>query len=286
MRVLVTGSSGLLGGAIAERLTAEHEVVGLDRVPGPRTTLLGGVEDRDLVRRAAAGGDAVIHTASLHAPDVGLMSRRAFVDVNVGGTLNLLEAAVEHRVRRFIYTSTTSLYGFALLPADRAVWVTEELTPRPRDIYDVTKLAAEQLCADVARRDDPPVICLRTARFFPEPPDVVAVNRLCRGVDLRDVVAAHLLALRDDAIPFGVFNISARSPFAEGDLEELLGDAPRVIRRAYPWAEQAFRARRWHLPASIDRVYVIAHAEATLGYRPRHNFEALFPERAGEPHGA
>ncbi len=222
------------------------------------------------------GVDAGVHTASLHAPQVGTASRSEFVGVNVEGTLHVLEAAAQRRVRRVVYTSTTSLYGFALVPTDGAVWVTEDLAPRPRDIYDVTKLAAELLCEDVVRDGGPPTICLRTARFFPESPEVVAVNRLCRGVDLRDAVAAHLLALADDTARFGVFNVSARSSFGRDELGELLVDAPAVIRRHYHWAGDAFAARGWRLPASIDRVYVVTKAEAALGYRPAHDFASLF----------
>jgi nucleoside-diphosphate-sugar epimerase len=53
-------------------------------------------------------------------------------------------------VRRFLYTSTTSLYGEAMVPRERAVWVTEELALVPRDLYDVAKFAAKSLCRDVS----------------------------------------------------------------------------------------------------------------------------------------
>lgn len=276
MRVLITGSSGLLGAALAEQLAARHEIVGLDRRPGARTTHVGAVQDRALVRRLVAQVEAIVHAASLHAPQVGRVSRREFVAVNVEGTLNLLEAAADLGLRRFVYTGTTSVYGEALVPADRAVWVTEELAPRPRDIYDVTKLAAEGLCSDVHRATALPVVCLRVGRFFPEPPETMAVNRLSRGLDLRDAVAAHELALAEEAPPFGVYNVSARSPFAETDLAELLTDAPRVIQRHHPWASAAFAARGWRLPQRIDRVYVSDRAEAELGFRPAYDFSSLF----------
>jgi UDP-glucose 4-epimerase len=205
---------------------------------------------------------------------VGLVDQQAFIDVNVTSTHNLLQAAADQGVSRFVYTSTTSVYGFALLPTDRAVWVTEDLVPRPRDIYDITKLAAEELCALFAREASLPVLCLRVARFFPEPPEIVAVHRLCRGVDLRDATMAHLLALEHRTMPFGVFNISARPPFDESDVEELLVNAPDVIRRYYLAVDQVFAARGWRLPPTIDRVYVIDRAERALGYRPVHNFDA------------
>lgn len=278
MRCLVTGSSGLLGSALAAELSRQHHrVVGLDARPGPWTTHLGSVTDRQLVDRLVANVDAALHTASLHAPHVGRASRGDFLAVNIGGTLNLLEAAAAHQLRRVVYTGSTSVYGGALVPTDRAVWATEALPPRPRDIYDITKLAAEELCADLHRDTRLPVICLRVGRFFPEPPETAAINRLGRGLDPRDAVAAHLAALADHAPPFGLYNIAARSPFTESDLAELLVDAPRVIGRHAPWAESAFAARGWRLPPAIDRVYVVDRAEAELGFRARYDFASLFP---------
>lgn len=273
MRILVTGSSGRIGSAVVGALRPRHEVVGLDLVDGLATTVNGSIGDRRLVRRAMHGVDAVVHTAALHAPHVGQRSRRDFVDANVGGALTLLEAAVEHGVRRFVYTSTTSLYGSALMPQDRAVWVTEELCPRPRDVYDATKLAAEELCRDVAR-GGLPTVCLRVARCFSESPEQTAVHRLSRAVDVRDAASAHALAVEWPGAS-GTFNVAARSPFNEGDLEELLADAPAVIRRRLPWAETAFAARGWALPPRIERVYVVAKAEAELGFRPVHDFASL-----------
>ncbi|HEX3052375.1 MAG TPA: NAD(P)-dependent oxidoreductase [Aggregatilineaceae bacterium] len=276
MRILVTGSSGQLGQKITQELQAAgHKVIGLDPIPGPYTTQQGSVTDRELVTALVAEVDAVIHTASLHAPHVAQITREQFIDVNIKGTLYLLEAAVRYQIQRFVYTSTTSLYGRAMIPQHKAVWVTEALQPIPRDIYDITKLAAEHLCEDFARQHQLPVICLRTSRFWDEPPALRAIYRLYRGVDVRDVVAAHLLALNNTSIPFGVFNISARSPFVEADSEALLHDAPAVIRRCFPTAEDAFARQGWTLPPSIDRVYVIDKAEKELGYDPQYNFAEM-----------
>jgi len=276
MRVLVTGSSGRLGTAIVATLRPRHEVVGLDLSDGPMTTVRGSIEDRELVQRVTRGIDAVVHTAALHAPHVGRYSRGEFVDANVIGTLNLLEAGVASAMQRFVYTSTTSLYGSALVPTDRAVWVTEDLCPHPRDIYDATKLAAEELCRDFAR-GGLPTVRLRVARYFSESPEQTAVHRLSRAVDIRDAAAAHALAVEWVGTS-GTFNVAARSPFDESDLEELLTDAAAVIRRRVPWAEAAFASRGWTLPRRIERVYVTAKAQAELGFRPVHNIESLLGE--------
>lgn len=275
MRVLLTGSSGRVGTAIGGLLSTGHSVVGIDLVPGDFTTHIGSLDDHGLLDELVADVDAVVHTASLHAPHVGRAPDEAFVRTNVLGTRALLEDCLVHGVSRFVYTSTTSLYGHALVPLDRAVFVDEELTPRPRDIYDTTKIAAEAACREAAGAGLT-CISLRIARCFPEPAERVAVYRLHRGVDLRDVAEAHRLALAASVRGFDVCNISASSPFLQEDAEALLDDAASVLRRRCPEAEELFRSRGWRLPSSIDRVYVIDRARALLSYRPQYNFRSLF----------
>jgi UDP-glucose 4-epimerase len=272
MRVLITGSSGLLGSTIASQISASHETVGIDIVPGPYTRHVMSVNDGDALPHVVRGVDAVIHTVSLHQPHVATHSRDAFIATNVTATLDLLEAAAQAGVRRFVYTSTTSVYGHAMQSRKQAVWVTEALQPRARDIYDHTKLSAEQLCRHFALNRGLPTICLRVARFFPQSPSLMAVYRLYRGVDVRDVAAAHVLALTNQDITFDIFNISARSPFHEEDMPTLLRDAPSVIREREPEVLLAFARHGWHFPTRIDRVYVIGKAERLLGYHPTYNF--------------
>jgi UDP-glucose 4-epimerase len=271
MRVLVTGSSGQLGVEVCRQLSEAHTVTGLDVLPGPFTHVVGSVEDRALAFEQVSRVDAVVHVASLHAPHRDQQPKSRFVEVNVQGALHLLEAAVAHRCQRFIYTSTTSVYGRAMEPrSGAAVWVTEELTPEPRDIYDVTKLAAEQLCRLIHEEHGLPVLILRTSRFYPQPYELLAIHRLHRGLDVRDCAWAHRLAL-ESRVPFGLYNISARSPFQREDLPELLRDAASVIRRRAPEVAELLARRGMALPSSLDRVYVVARAEAELGFQPRFN---------------
>ena len=210
MRILVTGSAGHLGEALVRELASEgRDVVGLDVLDSPHTTVVGSIADRDLVRRSVDGVDAILHAATLHKPHVGSHRRQDFVDTNVTGTLNLLEEAVAAGVGRFVFTSTTSAFGRALVPpaGEPAAWITEDVTPVPRNVYGVTKTAAEDLCELVHRDHGLPCLILRTSRFFPEADDRdevraayedanLKVNELLyRRVDLADVVSAHRLAL-------------------------------------------------------------------------------------------
>jgi nucleoside-diphosphate-sugar epimerase len=281
VRVLVTGSSGQLGAVVARELQSQqHEVTAVDLVPGNETTQSGSVTDRDLTFDLARGCDAIIHTASLHAAHLQTHSAAQFIDTNLHGTLNLLDAAAAHGIRRFVYTSTTSLYGHAMERADQAVWVTEDLVPQPRDIYDITKIAAEQLCAAAAARQRPQMTCLslRVSRFFAEDPRLLAIYRLYRGVDVRDAAAAHVLALEAPLSGYDVFNISAHSPFAKDHLHRLKFGAAAVLRAQFPWIDEAFQRRAWDLPASIDRVYVTEKAERVLHYRPKFGLVQFLQE--------
>lgn len=276
MKVLVTGSSGRIGGAIAARLSLRHPVTGFDQRPGPLTTVIGDLRDTALLAGVVAGMDAVLHTAALHVPDLAARSEQEFRDVNVHATRRLLQACGEAGVARFVYTSTTSLYGDALVPdAGGAVWVTEDLAPRPRDIYDESKLAAEAACAEAARAGMS-CISLRMSRCFPEEARLLAIYRLYRGVDALDVAQAHELALAAATPGYDVFNISAPQAFAAGDCPRLLAEADAIILERFPWAQAEFARRGWLLPRSIDRVYVVDKAITQLGYRPLHDFASLF----------
>ena len=95
MRVLVTGSSGHLGEALVRTLR-EHDaqVHGLDLSESPYTDHVGSVADSEFVLRCSRGIDCVLHTATLHKPHLATHRSRDFVETNIQGTLNVLEAAV------------------------------------------------------------------------------------------------------------------------------------------------------------------------------------------------
>ena len=116
-RVLVTGSAGHLGEALVRVLRGQgRDVVGLDLLASPFTTVTGPVTDRAVVRRCLAGVGTVLHAATLHKPHIGSHARQDFVDTNVSGTLTLLEEAVAAGVESFVFTSSTSVFGRALTP--------------------------------------------------------------------------------------------------------------------------------------------------------------------------
>ncbi len=295
MTILVTGSSGHLGEALCRTLEAEgRNFVGADIKPGPYTRETGDIADPEFAARIVKGASAVLHAATLHKPHVATHSMQDFVDVNITGTLNLLEAAVREGAESFIFTSTTSTFGEAmrprkdLAPGSPAVLVTEALEPIPKNIYGVTKLAAENICRLVHKRHKLPCLILRTSRFFPEEDDSAVirngyddlnakVNELTyRRVDIADVVSAHMRALeRARDIGFGRYIVSATTPFQPLDLEELGRDAPAVLKR-YADYEDEYARRGWRMFDALDRVYVNDLARAELGWRPETDvFTAL-----------
>ncbi|MGY3602911.1 MULTISPECIES: NAD-dependent epimerase/dehydratase family protein [unclassified Bradyrhizobium] len=299
MRILLTGSSGWLGRFLVPRLRqAGHHVIGLDIVAGEATDVIGSVADRAVVERVFADHaiGAVIHAGALHKPDIARFSPQAFVDVNVSGTLNLLQAAVAARHDRFIFTSTTSLMISQAIregEGHAAVWLDETAGPlEPRNIYGVTKLAAEGLCRIYSREHGLNCAVLRTSRFFPEEDDtergfsgenLKANEFLHRRLTVEDAADAHLAAL-DGAKGFEIFIVSAPPPFASTEVEALKSDAASVIARHFPDAAALYAKRNWRLPRSIGRIYDPAKAERLLGFRVRIGFaEVLDALRRGAP---
>jgi len=291
MRLLVTGSAGHLGEALMRTLPdAGHQAIGIDIKPSPFTHHVGSIVDRAFVSRCMHDVDAVLHAATLHKPHVATHARQDFVDANVTGTLNLLEEAVASRVRAFVFTSTTSAFGRALVPlaGAPAAWITEDVVPVPRNIYGVTKVAAEDLCEMFHRKFGLPCLILRTSRFFPEPDDRLETREayadlnakanefLYRRADLEDIVSAHLLALdKAPTLGFGRFIISATTPFTREDLDELRTDAPAVVARRVPRFQEVYSARGWSMFPAIDRVYVNERARRELGWRPKYDFARI-----------
>jgi UDP-glucose 4-epimerase len=299
VNILVTGSSGWLGQALVPRLVRDgHRVIGLDPEAGPTTSVVGSVVDRALVRHIIQneGIEAVVHAAARHKPHIETHDNSEFVAVNVQGTLNLLEEAVApgSRVDRFVFTSTTSLMISQEIRdgkaggAQEAVWIDESMTPlKPRNIYGVTKLAAEELCRLFNHLHKLPVLVLRTSRFFPEEDDMAhaiaqsgentkANEFLFRRLSVEDAAEAHVVALaKAKDIGFDTFIVSALTPFSRNDCRALIADAPSVVARYFPDYRKRYDARGWTMFDTVDRVYDSSKAAKVLGFTCRTNFKEV-----------
>jgi len=296
--ILVTGSSGYLGSAIVEVLR-EHDVltIGIDLVGAPTTDCIGCISDINILRKLSShhGCKSVIHTASLHAPNLDYYSEVDFRKVNVDGTQNILSIAKEFAMKAVIYSSTTSLM------------ITNEVKEReleknhipvilnesvdygiPRNIYGITKKLAEKLCKEEKCIN---IAILRCSRFFVEDKYDTGVKTLCRNIQktngnvkaneilcgtrasLEDTVIAHLIALtrmtKAKSIPhenklIGPLIISAISPLLTDTFDV------SVVSNG-----QLYTSRGWSLPEQISRVYDSTNSWKILNYTPKWDFKRL-----------
>ncbi|WP_242674987.1 NAD-dependent epimerase/dehydratase family protein [Niastella populi] len=294
MKVLVTGSAGHLGEALVRTLKEmQYDVVGIDLKASAFTNYTGTITDREFVKQCMQGVNVVMHTATLHKPHVVTHTPQQFIDTNITGTLNLLQEAVAAGVESFVFTSTTSTFGDALVPPPGApaAWITEDVTPVPKNIYGVTKTAAENLCQLYYRNSGLPCIVLRTSRFFPEEDDnrkmraiypdsnIKANEFLYRRVEIEDVVSAHLLAAQKArGIGFGTYIISATTPFTKADLADLRLHATEVVKRLVPEYVPVYDQLGWKMFPSLDRVYVNERARTELGWQPKYDFSYILEQ--------
>lgn len=282
-RVLITGVAGNLGKTIANLLSGKHEIIGVDLIDSDFTTIKDDLTDWKSIKAITKGVSFIIHTASLHAPHVRTHSREDFINTNIKGTLYLLDAAKVNSVKKLIYTSTTSLYGGSLYDGQKAVWVTEELPAKTRDIYDITKITAEELCKDFFDPSALQTLSLRVSRFWNEPLQDKVFYRMFRGVDVRDAAQAHILAMEHDFNDFETFNISSQSIFEPTDLFDLRANLLSLLEKKCNSVVELFQRKNWLIPQYIDRVYVIDKAKAKLGYSPINNIDKLVEEIRKSP---
>ena len=279
---LVTGSAGHLGHALMLELRKHgHTPIGLDIKASEHTTLIGSLADREFVTSIFHRYKIryILPTATLHKPHVGSHSKTDFIQTNIQGTLNLLE---ESNPEAFIFTSTTSTFGKALSSAVNGVaWIDETVVPIPKNIYGVTKMAAEDLCQLVHEQRKFPVLVLKVSRFFPEqddnmdqdiPDENLKVCELCyRRIDIEDVVTAHVAALRKaKEVGWAKFIISAPTPFRRDD--DLGTDPLRTLERTRPRYVEILQRLNWRMPR-LDRVYDSSKAMKVLDWTPVYTFE-------------
>jgi UDP-glucose 4-epimerase len=274
-KILVTGSSGQLGRELVSQLKHRgNDVLGIDITPASTTDHLIDIRILGKVNELSKGFDAIIHTAAFHGKHYELnYPREEFIKTNIEGTHNLLNSCVLNGIKKFLFISTTSIYGNAMVNKKQAVWVDESLAPDPRDIYDITKLTAELLCRDFFEKNGIETTVFRVSRFLPESENLKAIHRLYRGLDEIDGANGIILALEKTFKSFEIYNISNQSPFQKTDLIELFTNPKQTISKYYPNVEQIFSEKKWMFPEKIDRVYSIEKAKKELNYLPISNFD-------------
>lgn len=304
--VLVTGSAGHLGCALMLSLGSHgHTPVGVDILESETTTHVGSITSRSFVASLFDRYPTikhVVHAATLHKPHVGSHTKSDFVDVNITGTLNLLEeaASLRSRIESFVFTSTTSTFGKALSPkpGEPAAWIDETVVPVPKNIYGVTKVAAEDMCRLVHMQTGLPVLVLRVSRFFPEQDDdedrrnaltddnLKVLELAYRRADISDIVSACVCAMRRAKdIGWARYIVSAPPPFerAPQTLWGLDAQAGDVYKAAVPGIGDVFAERGWKFLPRIDRVYDSSKTVDELDWRPEYTIQNVVEKlRRGE----
>ena len=280
MKILVTGAAGTLGRALIPRLVERgDEVVAVDVRQGTAEAewIIGDIRDAAVVMDAAAGSDLIDHGAAFHGIHLSERSRREFFDLNVLGTFNVWEAAVEHGVRGVVFSSTMGVYGDSRRPSadDEVVILDEEVPLLPGDVYGWTKVVGEELCRFHTRTSGIPSIALRYGMFVPEPFFRYGVRLLYGGVheaDVADAVVAALDSLAAGHTGFEALNVESPLPFTADDAADLRRDPMAAIDRHWPGSADLLRSRGVDVLKPITEVFPVTRLEQKLGVRGRHDF--------------
>ena len=169
-----------------------------------------------------------------------------------------------------------------------AIWIDETLSPlEPRNIYGVTKRAAEELCRLFNHLHKLPILILRTSRFFPEEDDMAhaivqsgentkANEFLFRRLTVEDAADAHVVALaKARAARLRHLHHLGHDAVLAGRLPRADDDAPSVVARYFPDYRENYARRGWTMFDSIDRVYDAGKARRKLGFVCRTGFREV-----------
>ena len=300
--VLVTGASGQLGGFVVDRLQATHAVRTLDRMPS-RTTRLPhhrvDILDADAVTAATEGVNTVVHLAALDAAVDA--TERAFFEVNVQGTWNVLEAAERAGVTRVILCSSVAAVGIAHGAAPDYLPIDEAHPCRPTHAYGLSKQVVETLGRCFARRGQLEVVCLRPA-FVLFPSVAVSVAAALSeedGTSWSLTLPATAPAPGEPLTPTRAFvgPNDAASCFALA-VDAPLDDRFKVFFVTSPWSmsntSSVDRARalggqtpRVQLPELYEKtphasMFTAERARTDLGWLPKETFEDVLTAALGE----
>ncbi|MBI4354280.1 MAG: SDR family oxidoreductase [Candidatus Omnitrophica bacterium] len=268
-RYLVTGGAGFIGSHVVDRLVKDgHAVRVLDNLSTGRLDNLqpvrarlefieGDVRDREVTARACLGVDAVIHEAALRSVPKSMRDPAGYAEVNVVGTINVLEAAAQAKVKRVVGVSSSSVYG----DTDQMP-LREDQPTRPISPYAASKLAAEMMCGMFARSYGLPTVCVRYFNVFGprqsleneyavvvpkfitcllrgESPPIYGDGRQSRDFTyVENVVEATLLAARVPDLSGEVFNVALGE---EHSVLELLQELHDIVGTSVPPAFQPAR---------------------------------------------
>jgi nucleoside-diphosphate-sugar epimerase len=278
MKILLTGASGRLGRAIRRVGAREHEFVLMDT--SDDVLAHGGVRasitEQDVVRRTAQGCDCIIHTAAMHGSHYRKASNAEFLKTNILGAEYLFSAAIEHGVRRCVFSSTMEVYVGVDWRAYGTAILDESLPPRPTWIYPTSKLMIEELGSMYARTGQLDIVQLRYMGFGDETIEQLGLLLLCRYLTVEDVARANLLAATKPGLHDLALNIGPETPLTQNDIFEAEKDPYGVLERHWPGSSAILKRlelepeHKYFWPVTrIDR------AKHALGWHPESSFAAF-----------
>jgi len=297
-KVLITGADGFIGSHLTEALVrAGHDVRAfvyynsfgsrgwLDRSPAEITKSLdvfsGDVRDPNGVRTAMKGCDVVFHLAALIAIPYSYHSPASYVDTNVTGTLNIVQAARDLGVRRVLHTSTSEVYGTA-----RYVPIDEEHPLVGQSPYSASKIGADQMALSYYRSFETPVVVVRPFNTYGPRQSARAViptviTQLAAGVRsiklgslsptrdfsyVADTVAGFMALAECDAALGEVVNLGSGFEISIGDTAKLIAEVmgrPLEIETD----EQRLRPEK----SEVERLFSdMSKAQAMTPWRPSY----------------
>ena len=259
-KILVTGADGFIGSHLAERLVGEgHKVISLcqynsfghhgwlddidDKIARDMEVHHGDIRDGDFVNSIVSGCDVVLHLAALIAIPFSYKSPRSYIETNVLGTLNILQAARDHDVERLIQTSTSEVYGTA-----QFIPITEAHQLQGQSPYSASKIAADQIAYSFFTSFQTPVTILRPFNTFGPRQSTRAIiptiiTQIARGErNLRlgaltptrdfsfvdDTVSGFIATLTADKISGETINLGSNYEISIKDTVEAIARASRV----------------------------------------------------------
>jgi UDP-glucose 4-epimerase len=291
VRIVVTGAAGTLGRVLLPRLkTAGHAVVAIDLLRGSEDVEWHQADIRDpaSVDRAVAKADVIVHGAALHGIHLRDHAPREFFDLNVTGTFNVWEAAIEHSVRGVVFSSTMGVYGDTRHPTadDEVVFLDEEMPLRPGDVYGWSKVVGEELARYHARAHGVSAVALRYGMFVPEPFFRYGIRLLYGGVheeDVADSVMSAIVAVAGGTVAYETFNVESALPFTPADSADLRGDPLTAVDRHWPGARELLESRGVRALDPITEVFPVHRLVRDLGVTPRRGFGEWLEELKADP---
>jgi UDP-glucose 4-epimerase len=276
--VLVTGAAGFIGAHVAEHCEKlGMRVIGLDdlsggfveNVPRGTTFVQGSVTDVALIERLFGEHDFryVYHLAAYAAEGLSHFIRRYNYETNLIGSVNLVNEAVKHNVRCFVFTSSIAVYGANQTP------MTEELTPLPEDPYGVSKYAVELDLKAAHEMFALPFIVFRPHNVYGEKQNIADRYRNVIGIFMNQVMQGQGMTIFGDGTQTRAFShiddvapIIARGPLVSGAYNQVFNvgaDQPYSVNELADEVARAFGASRQveYLPARNEVLHAFSSHE-------------------------